>query len=353
MAITILIACTRWVAYVRRDQVVPPYKMTLLWVDYGDGFVRRGLPGQLLSIVTGGTPTFAGATIFGVALSAVGAAALLTLAITLAAMSNDRAGVLVLLACSPLALPLIVRDLGRYDALVVAALTLSAVILRSHWRWKWFAVAALLATASAVQEFAVVLAVPLVVVALRAEAGRSITRAVGSVLPALIVAATALALRPDRGWLFGRVNAAVAAGVRSSNGDDAASVLAATPSEQWATFGRYSLQELLGLSVLLLALTLLTCWAIWRTLGRPDPKVARLTLGWLFTTAGTLSLIGVDFLRWWSLALTGFLCVLLLIASKQATPKLEARVERPWLLPLVVGTSLLLADLPIEPPRWG
>lgn len=363
LAATALVALARLWVFVQGDRVVPPYKATLFFVNYDNGFVRRGLPGQMLSWLSGGQPSSFSVQVFGVALSLCGATSVAVLAWRLGSEADEasRLPIFTLLACSPFTLPLALRDLGRYDALVIAA-TIAISLLASSARATHRPIATcigaaiLLLGAAASEEFAVAFAAPAALLAAwRLARGCWRSAATYSLVilgPAGALGLVALKIRPSPTWVAYRVNEATAAGVvqppNSIPGDDAASMLAASVSEQWAAFGRYSPETLIGTWIGIGTLAVIVSTTLWLLAGRPAPRVCALLGFWLLLATVGLSAVGVDYLRWWALATAGFASALLLLPRDRSQSTSGRAV--PFALAVAV-LCLLTQDVPIEPVR--
>jgi hypothetical protein len=164
IAATILLSATAlWRA--ATGQFVEPWQASQFWVTYRDGFVRRGLPGEVLSVVTGGSPTIAQMTAAATALLvAAGAAwAVLARAVWRVAAEDARAIAAALVVVSPFAFSLLVRDIGRYDTIGIIVFVMFAAVVLHSGRPQWPALtgmSAATAVAVASQELLIAFLVP-------------------------------------------------------------------------------------------------------------------------------------------------------------------------------------------------
>ena len=119
---------------VRQGPFVSSSIASAYWVNYSDGFVRRGLPGTVLYAITGGHLTDRSATLFAAVLLAVACSAFVGITIIWVRRlprADDRLFAAVLVLASPFTFSLAVRDVGRYDAICYA--TLVAIAALATW----------------------------------------------------------------------------------------------------------------------------------------------------------------------------------------------------------------------------
>lgn len=356
-ALVALFVVARLAYRVTSAWIVEPYKAPLWWVTYDTGFVRRGLPGTVLAWF--GPPTPASMTLASSVLALTACAAIVALAHRLVAVIDEpttRTTVAVVVLASPFSLPLMIRDVGRYDAIGVAAIAGIAALSPRLARPSVVAVLAVsasLAVAAGSEEFLVLFAVP-VVAALACRWFTSVACRLGVLAttlgPALVVAVAGVATRADRASLLASSHSAHVAGVLPADevDVDAATVLGYSIREQLTIFTEYPWPWLVVLLVGGATLSSLVGALVWIALGRPRGAAVAAATSWLGAAALALSVVGVDFLRWWGLALLG------LLAFLAVTPR-SARSTRPAVPPaalvVVVLTGILLWQLaPIGPP---
>lgn len=393
-ALVVLVTSTvSLVREVAGGRPLTPYVAPQYWLGYDGGFLRRALPGAVLQLLSGGhAPSYTAARTMGVALSVAAVAAVVLLAVLLARWAGDwwtATTLAAVVVAGPLGLPLLARDLGRYDAigvLVLVALTavpwtrlpLPVVVLGST---------TLTAVAVASQEFLVALVLPVALVAVwPALRGRATSRLWAAVvaLPSLVLAGLSAVLPAPPAVLSSALAAARAAGVPPSvplvpglTDHDAVSRLAYGFVENVRTY--YSILTpagVVGSAVVWAAVYLVLVGSVWYLLGRSVRErgfVLVTACGGLAALA--LSVAGIDFRRWWSLAALAVLCLLLLRTGQTGPAQRTRRAERTgraewtrrWGRPAsggdrVVGvalialgvTAVLLQNVPAywTPPWW-
>jgi hypothetical protein len=252
-----------------------------------------------------------------------------------------------------------VRDLGRYDAIGVTALAVVALVPSRWSRAPWPAAAALsvaVAVACASEEFLGAYLAPVGLLAAHELARRSPagTAAMAAIImgPGAAVAIASLLIRPSDGLIRSSVAAAQVAGVGgfTAPGSDAATQLGATLAEQLALFDHYDPVARIVLPIGLAGFFLALAVVLWALVGRPAPGVCAAAAVWLVLVATALGLVGVDFLRWWSLAVLGFIAVLAVQGPGRSTT--SAVLTTP--VKVAVGALVVLCvaaqDVPIAPP---
>jgi hypothetical protein len=347
-----------------------PYVAPQYWLDYQGGFLRRALPGEVLRLLTPGpAPTYAAVKVVGVALSVAAVLAVGTLALLLARRAPDRwtgLAVAAVVLVGPLGLPLLARDLGRYDAvgvLVLVALT-AVPWSRLPVPVAVAAAAVLAAVAVASEEFLVILVVPVALVALwpllRRQPHPGAWAAVVA-LPPFVLAALSAVLPVPTASLRTAVATARAAGVPPSvplvpgqSDHDAVSRLAYGFVDNVRTY--YSILTpagVAGTTVVWAAVYLVLLGLVWHLTGRRLQERAFVLLvvgGGLAALA--LSVAGIDFRRWWTLAAVAVLCLVHLLAPLLPRPTPRAAGDRqgdPVVVLALVAlgtTGVMLADVP-------
>jgi hypothetical protein len=133
LAATAVVAAVQSVRALRRPYLVETYQASQFWLTYENGFIRRGLPGQVLAVLTDGTPSAAEVTVAALTLLVLGIVALVVVvaAVLRCAPAHMRPTVTALLVCSPFTFALVLQDLGRYDAVGLAAL--AVVVAAGRW----------------------------------------------------------------------------------------------------------------------------------------------------------------------------------------------------------------------------
>ena len=316
------------------------------WLDYGHGFVRRGLPGQVLTWIVGGAPTADQVDVAAVAVTLVAVLALgfltwspmASLSAPLVPVSAPAVAVSALLLVSPFTFVMTAQEVGRYDAIGIAAL---AVLVAVRGRpVALAAVAATVVVAVLSEEFLIAFLAPVACLAVhRAELGRQqrLATAVAAVGPGLIAATVSLAVRPDPSGLRAALLAAHAARPDILlEGRSAIAVLMQTPYDSIAHLAQMSPWTLPALTGLYGGCYAAGVAALWHLLGRP--RIGAL-VAWFALSAVGLSVLGIDYRRWWALAFVATVAVLVLRARRDPGPPPTRRVA------LLVGAVLAVSVL--------
>ena len=341
-----------------------PYVAPQYWLDYDAGYVRRGLPGEVLRLLSSGrTPTYAAAEVFGVGLSLAAVLAMAVLALLLARQAPHRWSALALAAAvvvGPLGLPLLARDLGRYDAVGVLVLVALAAIPWSRLPpvLVLLGAAALAVVAVASEEFLVVLVVPVALAAVWPTLRRDrVPRgwAVVVALPSVVVAGLSALLPAPPTVLRSALAAARAAGVPPSvplvpgqTDHDAVSRLGYGFVENVRTY--YSILTpagVAGTTLIWAATYLVLVGLVWHLLGRSvrERAFVLLTTGGAFA-ALALSVAGIDFRRWWTLAAVAVLCVVLQLTCGGRRPPRRTGPVVVLALAALGATGIVLQGMP-------
>ncbi len=339
------------------------YNASAYWVSYRDGFVRRGLVGQVVETLLGGPPSLAAASVVGVLMVVLVAAALVVLTRMILAVvrdPRDRLLVAAVVVASPFTFSLAVQNRGRYDAVVVACLALVAVLaVRRSTPWaRVLGIALSVLVGAATEEIAFAFLGPPAVVA-AARLGRTRTeRLVGVVValaPGLVVTLASLVVRPSRDLLVAASERAAAAGLPVTLTEESSiSALGQTTRDGLAFTAGISPVTILVCTVLLGGCFALSAYVLWARTGRAHPRWALLAVVAQGVAALLLSTVGDDYRRWWGLAFVGMVASLVLLTegavSVPAPRHTRARPGRP----LVVALLLASAALQVFPiwPTW-
>jgi hypothetical protein len=337
-------------------QPITPYVAPQFWLSYHHGFVRRGLPGQLLWWLSGGNgPSRAVVEVVGVTLSVAAALAVLTLAVLLARSTSSRLAGLAVAAVvlsSPLTVSLYLRDLGRVDAVGVVIL---ALLVTLPWR-RWPAalvvggLAVLTSVAVATSELLVVFVVPVAVIAAvsaltrrpdltdppgpadrpRTTPSRALMWSAVAVLPCLLLAGLSAALPAPAATLAEATAAARAAGVPASvplvpglvDHDSVSRLRHGLLDNIRDYYATTTVARVLGTTLLWGGLFVGLIALVWLELGRSlRERVFSVVLVLLGSAAVALSVAAIDYRRWWALAaVTALALILQLSRSGRASP---------------------------------
>jgi hypothetical protein len=357
IAATILLSATAlWRA--ATGQFVEPWQASQFWVTYRDGFVRRGLPGEVLSVVTGGSPTIAQMTAAATALLvAAGAAwAVLARAVWRVAAEDARAIAAALVVVSPFAFSLLVRDIGRYDTIGIIVFVMFAAVVLHSGRPQWPALtgmSAATAVAVASQELLIAFLVPLTVAALGAAGWtgrRLVVRAAAVLAPGALVAVASVTVTPSRTSLLTAVDAAQAAGTGTDRYRSNAIAALTQTTEQTLRHSADISPITFGVCLLLLG----GCWAgttalLWYLLGRRGGRLFWAYAAVYAAMAVALSVIGIDYRRWWALAFAAAVATLLLLPARDSQPHVRGRL---FVLAVLVLAASAIGQLFPNNPWW-
>ena len=128
---TIVKSAVAAVGVVQTPWLVTDYVASQWWLSYELGFVRRGLPGQVLAwAVGGGDPSAWQVTTAALMVTGAAVVCLVWLAWIVArdAAPNVQLAVAALIAASPFTVSEYVRYLGGYDAIGVLAMVLTVAV---------------------------------------------------------------------------------------------------------------------------------------------------------------------------------------------------------------------------------
>jgi hypothetical protein len=337
------------------DYYVPEWQLTQYWLNYEGQFVRRGLPGELLSWFTGGSPGLVAAQAAGVLLSLIALGALGLLAVRAAALAATplrQLALLVVLSASPLTFSHVLNDVGRYDAVGVVAATATALM---PWRRLWpaaIAVGLLVAIAVASEEFLLAILLPIVLLSPAFGGWRTRPVAAAGIASVTLGPATALALAsvlttPSARLIRSTTAEASLAGLDVPN-LNAVSALSYPPTwfVQWITpitIATYVATMVVFFLVAIAAVAWVTRIRLRFLLG---------IAGYYIAVGLALGMAGVDYRRWWFLALVG-----LVACAVRAGPDHSREAVQPietwpaWTALLAALTICLPAQLhlPIAP----
>jgi hypothetical protein len=307
---------------------VTDYKAPNYWLDYRAGFVRRGLPGEVLRRVAAGSPTYRQMERTALGLSRASAMSIVPMALEASLRAPGRLPRVVasgLLLSSPLTCTLLLHDVGRYDAIGVLVLALLSTA-RAAWLALPLPVSAVLlagavSVAVASEEFLLAVLAPTALAAVsRLSRRHQLSPVAGSWLlggvlgPGALLAGASLLTPAPRDALVAAREEAAQAGVEPPGAmGDALSALDRGYVENLAFF-RLFRPAAVGLSCGLWAgFYFVTAGILGKVLGVKAGGQYRLVVAAHALVATALSTAGADFRRWWGLALMGVVSTLVLL----------------------------------------
>jgi hypothetical protein len=301
LSLTVLGTAAHDLFVVRRgNTVITGWAIPQYWVDYREGFVRRGLPGQVLSWLLGSPPTLSQVISAGLVLSAFALLAVVVLAFQVSALSDQptrSAMIFVILLASPLTFSLIMQDRGRYDALGIVALPALIYLRTVDARRPWLSAIVgglIIAIAVASEEFLLAFLAPVALVGSIPWRGwRRPARSIGLLViwlaPGTAIAAASLLLRPPEHLIESSLSRANAAGSNIPI-PNSVSVLGDSLNVERAVVAGIPTRDVLVFNVVLAGCYLVTVFALWALMGGHSARsLAMLTTYyavWIFTAGG-------------------------------------------------------------------
>lgn len=307
-----------------RAHVIGEWQASQLFISYEYGFVRRGLPGEILALLTDRNPGS----------GAVASAAVLLASAALLAWSflgfvvlkrisagSPRLLAAATLVASPFTVSLTIIDIGRYDAVGLVAL---AVLVGVSERARPSvvcvvgAVCVTIATATAEILFAVV--GPVAVLACWHASSANMTRraALSSVLivgPGAMIALASFALQPTEAVMNQFLADALQVRPDIHQGPYANAVSALDQGVERVGAGIFEMAvaTLLFETVLFASCYGASVWLLWRLAGQPAQPLFEVAVMGFACVALILTVLGIDYLRWWALAFAGVVAVIALL----------------------------------------
>ena len=338
-------------------QPITPYVAPQYWLNYDHGFVRRGLPGQVLQWVSPGhEPSRTVVDVVGVTLSVGAVLAVLALALLLARSAGSRRtrlGLVAAVVSSPLTLSLYLRDLGRVDAVGVVVLVLLVTLPWRSWPPALVVggLAGLTSVAVATSELLVVFVVPVTVVAAAsalthwsgpdgrpwALRRRAVLWSAIALLPCLLVAGLSAALPAPTATLAEASTAARAAGVPASvpltpelvDHDSVSRLRYGLLENVRDYYATTTAARVLGTTLLWAGLFAGLVSVVWLLLGRSlRDRTLRVLLVLFGSAAVVLSVAAIDYRRWWALATVTALAMVLQL-TRSDTPSTDPPLQHP------------------------
>ncbi len=346
------------------ERPVTDYKAPGYWLDYRSGFVRRGLPGEVLRRVAGGSPTYRQMERTAVVLARASALSVVPMAAEAALRAPGgppRTVTAGLILSSPLTCSLLLHDVGRYDAIGVLVLALlstgRAAWLRLPLPVSTALLAGAVAGAVASEEFLLAVLTPAAIAAVgrlahEHRASQAARRwLLGGVLGpgALLAGASLLVPAPGDAIAAARAEAARAGvGARGAMGDSLSAVDRGFVEN--LAFFRLFRPTAVGSSFGLWAgLYSVTAGVLGELLGEAAGRRYRQAATAHALVATALSAAGADFRRWWGLALTGLVSTVVLLEPTGPPGPVSVAATAAAVALTVAGAAF--RDLTVHP--WG
>lgn len=303
------------------------------YLDYSDGFVRRGLPGELLRLIWGPSPV--SVEIVGWAISFVAAAAMIFIALRIGSLAQRPGAGLVattIVLITPLGITTIIRDPGRGDYIGMTAMAAMLLVATTRRPSPAVAVcAAALGTAIAVasQEFLIAFLAPVVgsllyvTVRVRSPTGtpgfaKHCAKLISfALLPAIALTVASAVTKPSSAYLHNlhhRSHPQAGHGADWELGQSLGGVM------EWVLQSR-GLGAIIATTSIWGLVYLVTVLAIRIVVGRLG------TWYWIsatyFALVAATSTVALDVRRWWTLGLVSHLVVTGILASHDRPPREE------------------------------
>jgi hypothetical protein len=364
---TYLIVCVMWLVVLVLKRSVGDYGLLETWIgpqyfaDYSHGFVRRGLPGEVLGLVSDRGPRALLSAMWTLTFAALVGLILIVSRLIGRARGGGLKRIVLLLAVvvvSPISVSEIVLDPGRYDFVgIVAAAALVTIGLLGDPRTTLVLAAAVAVVAVASEELLLVFVAPFVLIAARRVAGLAAPHAqvarlsAFALAPALVVAGLSALTRPSASFVASML---ARAGHPPTEVYDSATVLRLSFSDEvrLAYDWSHGVPNMLLSAGIWLAVYAAAVAAVAALMPRPPAHYWR-SAGYFALIALGLGIVGVDDRRWWTLAFLAQLAFASTMApSDRADPVVlwlrTRRVRAELLLPAAaLGVALVTYNLPL------
>jgi hypothetical protein len=343
-----------------RAHVVGEWQASQLFISYEYGFVRRGLPGEILALLTDRNPGN----------GAVASAAVLLASAALLAWSYlgflllrridagwPRLLAAATLVASPFTVSLAIIDIGRYDAVGLVALAVLVGVSEQARPSVVGAVgAACVTVATATAEILFAIVGPVAVLAWW-HASRSNRTRRGALAPVLIVgpgaviALASLALRPTEAVMNQFLADALQARPDIAQGPyaNAVSALAQGADRVGAGIFETAAVTLLFETALFASCYGAAAWLLWRIAGQPAQRLFEVVVVGFACVALILTVLGIDYRRWWALAFAGVVAVIALLPHGCPPRSTMAQAKARWIIVALLILSVAAQALSVSP----
>jgi len=341
------LAIIRWLVYAPIMHTWPGPQFLF---NYDEGFIRRGLPGQVLQLL-GFDQSLAAIRILALLITLLGIASLIYIATLLSRRTSDpltKLGIFVLVAASPFTISMMARDVGRFDAFGAVALAAALLSVRNLTKRPLLAISVsslFLVTAVAASEFLIALLPVVLLIDFPLIANQSHgtpihklinwARVAILTLPSVLVAVASFVSQPNESWLL---SVQSQAGL-SNTGLNPVSALTQTFSQAIELVDSHKFDAVVT-TVLYFSITALCLWAITRLL-EISSRTWLSWLGYACALALTLSFIGIDYRRWWTFAFIVISAVAVVVKQKRELTETQG-LNRKSLSILVIAAVVIL-----------
>jgi hypothetical protein len=340
--------------------VVGEWQASQLFISYEYGFVRRGLPGEVLALLTDRNPGSGAVTTAAVLLAF--AALLAWSFLGFVVLKRIGAGLPRLLAAatlvaSPFTVSLAIIDIGRYDAVGLVAL---AVLVGISGRARPAVVcavgAACVTVATATAEILLAVVGPIAVLAWWHASRATMTRraALSPVLvvgPGAVIALASFAVLPPEAVMnqFLADALQVRPDIRQGPYANAVSALAQGVERVGAGIFETTVLTLVFETALFASCYGAAAWLLWRLVGRPSQSLFEVAAVSFACDALILTVLGIDYRRWWALAFAGVVAAVALLPGDRLSQSDIAQAKARWIIVALLILSVAAQALSVSP----
>lgn len=344
--------------------IVSSYSLSHYWVNYSDGFVRRGLPGEIL-VLLGATPTVPEMVVFaaGVQLACVTGLVMLVRGVARAVDApQDRFFLAAFVCVSPFMFSRI-GGLGGSDSFGPIAAAIIILLSRGlpgdarSRIGRGVTLCAVVALATAWEELLFCFTAPLAVLALYLlgwTARRLVWVAAAVLLPGAVLAVMSVFLRPSSTALVAAIGRARTAGLNVDlTRENSISALGQTAGNGFGNFIGTSLLTIVVFWVLCIGAFVISVPVVLRMTGQQHNRLGWLMVGVFSLASLVISLVANDYRRWWGAAFVATLAMVVMVThGKKPHPlPLPGRTHNLLACALTVA-ALALQQVPGWPARW-
>jgi hypothetical protein len=340
--------------------VVGEWQASQLFISYEYGFVRRGLPGEVLALLTDRNPGSGAVATTAVVLAF--AALLAWSFLGLVVLKRITAGwprmlAAATLVASPFTVSLAVLDIGRYDAVgLVALAVLVGVSERARPSVVCAVGAACVTVATATAEILFAVVGPIAVLAWWHASRATMPRraALSAVLivgPGAVIALASFVLLPTEAVMnqFLADALQVRPDIHQGPYANAVSALAQGVERVGAGIFEMAAATLLVETVLFASCYGAAVWLLWRLAGQPAQSLFEVAAMGFACVALISTVLGIDYRRWWALAFAGVVAVMALLPGSRPPRTDIAQTKTRWVIVALLILSVAAQALSVSP----